>query len=246
MTTKQVDYFFVRRPTVAIVLSIVLITFGLVALKDLPVSQYPEVIPPEIQVNSTYTGADAVSVEQSVTTPLEQKINGVENAIYIRSINANDGTSSVRVSFEVGSNLDMSNVLVQNRVSEASPSLPEDVKRIGVTVKKSLSFPLMLVALKSPKGSYDSAFLSNYVNINITDAIARIRGVGQVNLFGGSDYAMRLWVRPDRLAGLGLTVSDITKAIQSQNAIAPGGQIGGPPAPQGTDFTYATLSLIHI
>ena len=146
----------------------------------------------------------------------------------------------MRVSFEVGSNLDMSNVLVQNRVSEAQPSLPEEVKRLGVTVKKSLSFPLMLVALRSPKGSYDSAFLSNYVNINITDAIARIRGVGQVNMFGGSDYAMRLWVRPDRLASLGLTVSDITKAIQSQNVIAPGGQIGGPPAPQGTDFTYAT------
>lgn len=233
------DYFFVRRPTVAIVLSIVLVTFGLVALKSLPVSQYPEVIPPEIQVNSTYTGADAVSVEQSVTTPLEQKINGVENAIYIRSINANDGTSSVRVSFEVGSNLDMSNVLVQNRVSEATPMLPEEVKRLGVSVKKSLSFPLMLVTLRSPKGSFDSAFLSNYANINVTDVIARIRGVGQVNLFGGSDYAMRIWVRPDRLSSLGITVSDITKAIQAQNVISAGGQVGGPPAPPGTDFTYA-------
>src|SRR3954469_3923880 len=129
----RMDYFFVRRPTVAIVLSIVLTIFGVVALRDLPVSQYPEVIPPEIQVNSTYTGADAVAVEQSVSTPLEQKINGVENMIYVRSINANDGTSSVRVSFEVGSNLDMSNVLVQNRVSEAQASLPEDVKRLGVT-----------------------------------------------------------------------------------------------------------------
>lgn len=233
------DYFFVRRPTIAIVLSIVLIIFGVVALRDLPVSQYPEVVPPEIQVNSTYTGADAVAVEQSVTTPLEQKINGVENMIYVRSINANDGTSSVRVSFEVGSNLDMSNVLVQNRVSEAQPSLPEDVKRLGVTVKKSLSFPLLLVTLRSPKGTYDSAFLSNYANINITDALARIRGVGQVNLFGGSDYAMRIWVKPDRLATLGVTVADITRAIQSQNVIAPGGQVGGPPAPPGTEFSYA-------
>src|SRR5262245_49982062 len=163
------DYFFVRRPTVAIVLSIILVLFGLVALRDLPISQYPEVIPPEIQVNSTYTGADAIAVEQSVTTPLEQKINGVENMIYVRSINANDGTSSVRVSFSVGSNLDMSNVLVQNRVSEAQASLPEDVKRLGVSVKKSLSFPLLLVVLRSPNGTYDNNFLSNYATINVND-----------------------------------------------------------------------------
>ncbi len=207
------DYFFVRRPTVAIVLSIVLIIFGLVALKDLPVSQYPEVVPPEIQVNSSYTGADAIAVEQSVTTPLEQKINGVENMIYMRSINANDGTSSIRVSFEVGSDLDMSNVLVQNRVSEGQASLPEEVKRMGVTVKKSLSFPLMLVSLRSPNGTYDSNFLSNYANININDVLARIRGVGQVTLFGGSDYAMRVWLRPDRIAKLAITVPDIVNAI---------------------------------
>jgi len=232
------DYFFVRRPTVAIVLSIALIIFGLVALRDLPVSQYPEVVPPEIQISSTYTGADAVAVEQSVTTPLEQKINGVENMIYMRSINANDGTSSIRVSFEVGSDLDMSNVLVQNRVSEGQPSLPEEVKRLGVTVKKSLSFPLALVAIGSPKGTYDNSFLNNYASININDAIARISGVGQVNLFGGSDYAMRIWIKPDQLANLGITVNDITNAVKAQNVIAPAGQIGGPPAPPGTEFTY--------
>lgn len=232
------DYFFVRRPTVAIVLSIILTIFGVVALKDLPVSQYPEVVPPEIQVNSTYTGADAVAVEQSVATPLEQKINGVENMIYLRSINANDGTNSIRVTFEVGANLDMSNVLVQNRVSEGQPSLPEEVKRLGVTVKKSLSFPLILVTLRSPNKTYDNNFLSNYANINVTDALARIPGVGQVTMFGGSDYAMRIWVKPDQLSTLGVTVTDIVNAIQSQNVIAPGGQVGGPPAPPGTDFTY--------
>jgi len=230
--------FFVNRPTVAIVLSIVLVIFGLVALKDLPISQYPEVIPPEIQVNATYTGADAVSVEQSVTTPLEQKINGVENMIYMRSINANDGTASVRVTFEVGSNLDMSNVLVQNRVSEAQASLPEDVKRLGVTVKKSLSFPLMLVTLRSPNLTYNSEFLANYATINVVDRIARIRGVGQVNLFGSSDYAMRIWIKPDQLAKLGLTVADVSGAVQQQNLIAPAGQVGAPPAPVGTNFTY--------
>ena len=232
------EYFFVRRPTVAIVLSIVMVIFGVVTISGLPISQYPEVVPPEIQVNASYAGANALAVEQSVTTPLEQKINGVENMIYMRSINANDGTTSVRVSFEVGSNLDMSNVLVQNRVSEAQASLPEEVKRLGVTVKKSLSFPLMLVTLRSPRVTYDNSFLSNYATINVLDALARIGGVGQVNQFGGSDYAMRVWVKPDQLAKLGLAVADVYRAIQQQNVIAPAGQIGGPPAPKGTEATY--------
>ena len=231
------EYFFVRRPTVAIVLSLVLVIFGLVTIMGLPISQYPNVVPPEIQVNASYSGANALAVEQSVTTPLEQKINGVENSIYMRSINANDGTASIRVSFEVGTNLDMANVLVQNRVSEAQASLPEEVKRLGVTVKKSLSFPLLLVTLRSPKGTYDNTFLSNYASINVLDALARIGGVGQVNQFGGSDYAMRVWVKPDQLAQLSLTVSDVYRAIQQQNVIAPAGQIGGPPAPPGTDRT---------
>lgn len=236
--TETKEYFFVRRPTVAIVLSIILVAFGLVALQSLPVSQYPEVVPPEIQVSSTYTGADAIAVEQSVTTPLEQKINGVENMIYMRSINANDGTSSVRVSFEVGSDLDMSNVLVQNRVSEGQASLPEEVKRLGVTVKKSLSFPMVIVSLRSPNQTYDNSFLNNYASINVIDAIARIRGVGQVTLFGGSEYAMRIWIKPDQIAKLGITVPDIIKAVQGQNVIAPGGQIGGPPSPPNTEFSY--------
>lgn len=231
------EYFFVRRPTVAIVLSLVLVIFGLVTIRGLPISQYPDVVPPEIQVNASYSGANALAVEQSVTTPLEQKINGVENSIYMRSINANDGTTSVRVSFEVGTNLDMANVLVQNRVSEAQASLPEEVKRLGVTVKKSLSFPLLLVTLRSPKGTYNNTFLSNYATINVLDSLARIGGVGQVNQFGGSDYAMRVWVKPDQLAQLSLTVSDVSRAIQQQNVIAPAGQIGGPPAPPGTDST---------
>ena len=231
------EYFFVRRPTVAIVLSLVLVIFGLVTIMGLPISQYPNVVPPEIQVNASYSGANALAVEQSVTTPLEQKINGVENSIYMRSINANDGTSSIRVSFEVGTNLDMANVLVQNRVSEAQAALPEEVKRLGVTVKKSLSFPLLLVTLRSPKGTYDNTFLSNYASINVLDALARIGGVGQVNQFGGSDYAMRVWVKPDQLAQLSLTVADVYRAIQQQNVIAPAGQIGGPPAPPGTEST---------
>jgi hydrophobe/amphiphile efflux-1 (HAE1) family protein len=232
------ENFFVRRPIFAIVISIVLVIFGAVSLLGLPVSMYPEVVPPEIQVSSTYNGADSVAVESSVTTPLEQKINGVENSIYVRSINANDGTSSIRVSFQVGSNLDMSNVLVQNRVSEGQAALPEEVKRQGVSVKKSLSFPLLLVAVRSPNKTFDANFLSNYALININDELSRIPGVGQVNLFGGSEYAMRIWINPSQLASLNLTVGDIIRAIQAQNVIAAGGKIGAEPAPPGTQFTY--------
>jgi HAE1 family hydrophobic/amphiphilic exporter-1 len=237
-SSSSQEFFFVRRPTVAFVLSIALIIFGLVTLRSLPISQYPNVIPPEVQINASYPGANALSVEQSVTTPLEQQVNGVENMIYMRSINANDGTASIRVDFEVGADLDMANVLVQNRVAQAQSSLPDSVKRLGVTVKKSLSFPLLLVTVRSKDGRYDSAFLNNYATINITDALSRINGVGQVNQFGGSDYAMRVWVKPDQLAKLGVTVTEITQAIQQQNVIAPAGQIGGAPAPAGTQFSY--------
>ncbi len=230
--------FFVRRPIVAMVIAILIVLVGLVALGGLPVSQYPEITPPEVSVSATYTGANAEAVEQSVATPLEQKVNGVENMLYMKSVNSNDGTMTLTVSFEVGSDLDMSNVLVQNRVSEATASIPEEVKRLGVTVKKKLSFPLMLVSLYSPNGSYDQNFQSNYLTINILDAIARIKGVGQASVLGGSDYAMRIWVKPDQLAKLGLTVPDITNAIREQNVIAPAGQIGGPPAVAGTQFTY--------
>jgi hydrophobe/amphiphile efflux-1 (HAE1) family protein len=230
--------FFVGRPIVAMVMAIIIVIVGVVSMSGLPIAQYPEITPPEVGVTATYTGANAEIVEQSVATPLEQKVNGVENSIYMKSVNANDGTMNLTVSFEVGSDLDMSNVLVQNRVSEAQASIPEEVKRLGITVKKKLSFPLMLVSLYSPEGTYDQNFQSNYLTINILDAVARIKGVGQASVLGGSDYAMRVWVKPDQLAKLGLTVPDITQAIQEQNVIAPAGQIGGPPAVPGTQFTY--------
>ena len=230
--------FFVNRPIVAIVLSIIMVLLGVVAMSRLPVAQYPEIVPPMIQVTTTFIGASATDVEASVATPLEQQINGVENMIYMKSTNANDGTLTLKVSFEVGSNLDMDNVLTQNRVSQGMPQMPQSVKQYGVTVKKSLAFPLLVVSLKSPKGTYNSSFLSNYATININDAIARIPGVGQVTLFGGSDYAMRVWLRPDRIGRLGLTVPDIVNAISQQNQLSPAGQIGGPPAAAGTEYTY--------
>ena len=230
--------FFVRRPIVAMVIAIIIVILGVTSMTKLPIAQYPDINPPEVSVSATYTGANAEVVEQSVATPLEQKVNGVENMLYMKSVNANDGTMKLTISFEVGSDLDMSNVLTQNRVSEATASIPEDVKRLGITVKKQLSFPLMLVSVYSPNGSYDQNFLSNYLTINVLDAIARIRGIGQVDVLGGSEYAMRVWIKPDQLAKLGLTVPDITRAIHEQNVIAPAGQIGGPPALPGTEFTY--------
>jgi len=230
--------FFVRRPIVAMVIAIIMVIIGLVSLSRLPVAQYPDITPPEVSVETTYTGANAEVVEQSVATPLEQKINGVENSLYMKSVNANNGTMALTVSFEVGSDLDISNVLVQNRVSEGTASVPEEVKRFGITVKKKLSFPLMLVTLRSPKGTFDGDFLNNYLTINILDPISRIRGIGQADIFGGSEYAMRVWVKPDQLAKLGLTVPDITNALREQNVITPAGKVGGEPALPGTQFTY--------
>jgi len=230
--------FFVNRPIVAMVISIITVMLGLVAMSGLPIAQYPEIVPPMVQVTTTFIGASATDVEASVATPLEQQINGVEKGIYMKSTNANDGTLTLKVSFEVGSNLDMDNVLTQNRVSQAQPQMPQSVKNYGVTVKKALAFPLLVISIKSPNGTYDSSFLSNYTTINVNDAIARIPGVGQINLFGGSDYAMRVWLRPDVIGRLGLTVPDIANAISQQNQLTPAGQIGGPPASKGTEYTY--------
>lgn len=230
--------FFVNRPIVAMVISIVLVAVGIIVMKGLPVSQFPDIVPPLINVSTTYTGASSTDVEQTVATPLEQEINGVENMIYMKSINANDGTLTIQISYEVGSDLDISNVLTQNRVSQATPFLPASVKNYGVTIKKSLTFPLLIIAIKSPQGIYNDIFLSNYASININDQLKRIGGVGDVKLFGGSDYSMRIWLKPDLMGKLGVTVPEIVNAIQNQNVITPSGQIGAPPAPEGTDFTY--------
>ncbi len=230
--------FFINRPIVAMVISILLLLGGLVALVGLPVAQFPDIVPPLIQVNAVYTGADAVTIEQSVATPLEQQMNGVDNMLYMKSINANDGTCQIQVTFDMDTNVDMDQVNTQNRVSQASPNLPTDVNQYGVTVAKSFGLPLLLFSVYSPKGTYDGLFLSNYVTINIKDTVYRVKGVGQVSILGASDYALRIWVRPDKLAKLGLTVSDLVNAVKQQSNVNPAGKVGAEPAPPGTALTY--------
>ncbi|AFD09195.1 efflux RND transporter permease subunit [Solitalea canadensis] len=230
--------FFIRRPIVAMVISIIMVIMGLLTLRNIPIAQYPEITPPMIQVTTTYTGANAVNVEQAVATPIEQQVNGVEKMLYMKSINANDGSLVLQVSFEVGADLDNANMLTQNKVSQANARLPIEVKNFGVVTKKSLVFPMLLISLSSPNETYNSEFLSNYANINIIDELARLPGVGSVSLFGGFDYSMRVWINPDRLSKLNLTANDVINAVKKQNTIVPGGKFGAPPTPKTVDNTY--------
>ncbi len=230
--------FFIRRPIVAMVISIFTIILGILVLRKVPISQYPEITPPMVKITGTYSGANAVNVEQSVATPIEQEVNGVENMLYMMSINANDGSTTIQVSFEVGTNLDNANMLTQNRVAIATPSLPGPVKDLGISTKKSLAFPMMIVSLYSPNNTYNAQFINNYSYINVVDQIKRLKGVGDVVVFGAAQYAMRIWLEPDRMNSLGISVDDVTSALKVYNNIYPGGSFGNNPALPGIQNTY--------
>jgi HAE1 family hydrophobic/amphiphilic exporter-1 len=229
--------FFIRRPIVAIVIAILTVIIGVVSLLTLPTSQYPDIVPPEIQVQAIYAGADAKTLEQAVSTPIEQQMNGVDNMLYMYSVNANNGQATVYVDFDVKTNPDTDQVLSQLRVAQAQAQLPAQVTAAGLTVQKSLTSPLMLIGLSSPGNRYGADFLTNYAIINLQDELTRVPGVSRVQIFGGQ-YALRVWVKPDQLAKLGVTAIQIINALQTQNNVNPAGQIGGEPVPAGQQFTY--------
>ena len=233
--------FFIYRPIFACVVSIAILIVGTVALVGLPIARYPQIAPPTIQVTAMYPGATAETVAETVATPIEQQINGVEGMLYMTSTSSSDGTMSLKVTFEVGADLDMANVLTQNRVSLAEPKLPEEVRRLGVTVKKQSPEILYLVCLASPDGRYDESFLSNYASMRIRDELSRINGVGEVTLFS-AEYGMRIWLDPDRMRARNLTTNDVVAAIREQNIEVAAGKIGEPPAPPGTAFQLTVNS----
>jgi HAE1 family hydrophobic/amphiphilic exporter-1 len=229
--------FFIRRPIVAIVIAILTVVIGIVSMLNLPISQYPDIVPPEIQVQAIYPGADAKTLEQSVSTPLEEQMNGVDNMLYMQSVNANNGQATLYVDFDVKTNPDTDQVLSQLRVSQTQSQLPPIVNVAGVTVLKSLHSPLLFISLNSPNGKYGPDFLTNYAIINLQDEITRVKGVSRVQIFGGQ-YSIRVWVQPDKMAQLGVTATDVINALSTQNNVYPAGQIGGQPVPQGQQFTY--------
>jgi len=235
--------FFINRPIVAMVISIVLVLVGAITILGLPVAQFPNIAPPEIQILATYVGADAQALEQAVATPLEQQMSGVDNMNYMYSLNATgNSTTSLIVDFDVKTDPNNDFILAQSRETQAASQLPVEVNNFGVTVRKAVTAPLMLVAVYSPHQSYDATFLSNYAYINLVDPILRSPGIGNVQVFGAGQYAMRMWVKPDQLAKLGVTVPEIISAVQAQNTVNPAGKVGGEPAPKGQDFTFSVLA----
>src|SRR4030095_5762298 len=232
--------FFINRPIVAMVISIVLVLGGALTILRLPVAQFPNIAPPEIQILATYVGADAQTLEQAVATPIEQQMSGVDNANYLYSLNATGNSqTTIVVNFDVNTDPNNDLILAQSRDTQAASQLPADVTNYGITVRKSVTAPLMLIAVYSPHGTYDARFLANYAYINLVDSITRSPGIGQVNGVGAGQDAVRVWVKPDKLATWQMTVPEIVNAVQTQNTVNPAGKVGGEPIPSGQQFAYA-------
>src|SRR6201989_58191 len=235
--------FFIRRPIVGIVIAILTVIVGVITIVALPVAQFPSIAPPEIRLQANYPGADAQTLEQAVDTPIEQQVSGVDNMNYMYSLNATaNQQTTLMVNFDLKTDPNMDLMLTQSRQQLANGQLPPEVNNYGITLKKSATAPLMLIALYSPHGTRDANYLANYAYINLNDPIARSYGVGQATVFGSGQYAMRLWVKPDQLAKLGINVTDIVNAIKAQNTVNPAGQVGGEPAPRNQQYTYAVLA----
>jgi HAE1 family hydrophobic/amphiphilic exporter-1 len=231
--------FFINRPIVAMVIAILTVIIGAVSMVSLPVAQFPNIVPPEIRIQTTFLGGDAQTLAQSVATPIEQQMSGVDNMNYMYSVSANNGVLRMGVNFDVKTDPNIDQMLAQLRENQAASQLPQSVQQYGVTLLKSPSSPMMLIALSSPNGTHNATFLANYAYINLVDQITQLKGISNINVFGAGQYAMRFWVKPDRLAKLNLTVNDIITAINAQNNANPAGQVGGPPTPHGQEFTYA-------
>src|SRR5580692_10590324 len=224
--------FFINRPIVAMV----------IAILTLPVAQFPDIVPPEIRIQTTFLGGDAQTLAQSVAPPIEEQMSGVDNMNYMYSVSANNGVMRMCVNFDVKTDPNIDQVLAQLRENQAVSQLPQSVQQYGVTLLKSPTSPMMLIGVSSPNGTHDATFLANYAYINLVDQITQLKGISNINVFGAGQYAMRFWVKPDQLAKLNLTVSDIINAINAQNTVNPAGQIGGPPTPHGQEFTYAVTA----
>src|SRR5499433_3460646 len=235
--------FFINRPIVAMVISIIMVLVGSLTILTLPVAQFPSIAPPEIQILATYVGADAQTLEQAVATPLEQQMSGVDNLNYMYSLNATgNSTSSLIVDFDAKTDPNNDFILAQSRVTQAASQLPIDVNNYGVTVRKAVTAPLMLVDIYSPHGTYDATFLANYAYINLVDPLLRSPGIGNVQVFGAGQYAMRMWVKPDQLSKLGVTVPELISAVQAQNTVNPAGKAGAAPIAKGQELTYTVLA----
>jgi HAE1 family hydrophobic/amphiphilic exporter-1 len=235
--------FFIDRPIFASVISIVIIIAGLVTMRTLPIAQYPEISPPTVQVTANYPGANAEVVAETVAQPIEEQVNGVEDMLYMSSTSSNTGSYNLTVTFEVGTDLDMAAVLVQNRVAIAEPTLPEEVKRLGVSTKKQSTNILLIASLFAPEEAFDTLYLSNYATLRIKDELARIDGVGDVRIFGARDYSMRIWLDADKLKARELTTSDVVAALREQNVQVAAGMVGQDPAPSGQSFQYTVTTL---